>query len=108
MTVPDSWGTPNWIVGEDLYDFLCFGYHRGFFCMSQLAFKSDVTLQALTDPSWEPSEGHHYSTGLVLAKDKLPILEFLRLEMSLKPWTDSSHFAVLQEQYGPRLEFPSD
>ncbi len=63
LTVPHSGGDAqesNFIVGENLIDFLCLGYYRGFFSLEQLAFGFRETLKAHLTPDWKPDKANVY------------------------------------------------
>jgi hypothetical protein len=36
VTIPAAFGQPNFVGGESLFDFLCLGYHRGYFALETL------------------------------------------------------------------------
>jgi hypothetical protein len=63
ITIPAAFPGQNLIVGESLFDFLCLGTYRGYFCPGELAYDPELTLRARTDPSWKPSEDRHYELG---------------------------------------------
>lgn len=84
------------IVGENLFGFLCLGVRRGYFALEQLAYNLEETLEAYTNPAWEPTSKHHDQQ----------LLDFLAERLQLKPWDSAQRFHDLQERYGGMLEYP--
>lgn len=106
ITNPGGGDSRSWIVGENLFDFLCLGYYRGYFALEQLAYYPDLTLEVYTNPNWKPSESWHDSVGYVVAEEKQPVLDLLISRFSLRPWTSVEHFHDLQKEYGALLKLP--
>ena len=98
----------NFIVGKNLYDFLCLGYYRGYFAMEQLAYKKNMTLEVYTTSAWKPSEPWHSSVGFVLSDEKRQVLDLLISRCALRPWPDASRFHRLQEEYLSQLRMPTE
>jgi hypothetical protein len=98
----------SFIVGENLFDFLCLGMYRGFFCLEELAHNSKQTLQACLDPLWEPSEERDYAMGFGVDEHNAQLLALLVERLELSPWQSPTHFDDLQKQYERMLEFPAD
>lgn len=94
----------NWVVGENLFDFLSLGYYRGFFALEQLSYARALTLRVFTDPKWEPTESKHRSVGYEMDAEKQPILALLITTFALRPWRDAARFEELQASYRPLLE----
>ena len=107
MTNPGGGNGRSWIVGENLMDFLCLGYHRGYFALEQLAYQPEFTIKAYVDPdlvSDDPkSDG---SCGFRASVGERQILEFLIRKFELRPWTQVDRFQSLQEKYKPSLNLP--
>ena len=106
LTVPPA--GVSLVVGEDLFDFLCLGAHRGYFALEQLAYERELTLEAFTNPEWEPSASWHVSVGLVPGEAEKRLLEYLRNELGLQPWPNAERFEALQERYVGSIEFPTN
>lgn len=100
MTVPDSY--TNVIVGENLFDFLCLGVRRGYFCLAYVS--SPKYLDAYTNPNWKPES----PTDEFPDPNDLIKLEWLAQRLNLQPWTDPKRLAELQEKYLPLLKLPPD
>jgi hypothetical protein len=101
----------NLIGGESLFDFLCLGYHRGYFALQTApserffeAYGSDrwpLTEDLDRHPDWD------YSVGYFVDEQQRPVLDFLIQELGLTPWRDlPMKFQRLQERYLPLLEVP--
>ena len=104
ITIPET--GQSFIVGENLYDFLCVGFYRGYFALEQLAFHPDLTLEAFTNSNWQPTESWHSSVGYDNDDHKKQILAFLIKELGLRPWTGPERFALLQKRYAQKLLIP--
>src|SRR5262249_50916448 len=65
ITNPGGGDGRSWVLGESLYEFLCLGTNRGYFGLEQLAYSTERTLRAYTDPAWQPSESWHASVGFI-------------------------------------------
>jgi hypothetical protein len=106
VTVPCA--AASLVAGEDLFDFLCLGAHRGYFALEQLAYETELTLEVFTDPNWQPTKPWHDSVGFVPNEEKRHLLAFLTRELGLRPWSSAARFAELQERFGGFLELPSE
>lgn len=106
VTIPEM--AQTFIVGEDLFDFLCLGVHRGYFGLEQLAFYPKLTLKVFTNPEWQPTQSWHGSVGFVPTDAHKRLLAFLKSELGLKPWPNAARFAMLQKRYGSKLELPPE
>ena len=95
MTVPmadeDDVNEMNFIVGENLYDFLCLGYHFGFFDIEQIAYGEDDPFVD-AEPLYDEDEELHK--------------EFQKA-FGLSPWSDeiSTKLSRLDLKYKPLLEY---
>ncbi len=96
------------MVGKSLYDFLCLGSRRGYFALEQLAYDPELTLEAFTNPDWQPTKPWHHSAGLVPRPEDKRLLAFLKTELGLKPWSNGARFAELQERFAGFLQLPTD
>ena len=105
MTNPDT-SRSNFVVGENLFDFLCLGYYRGYFALEQLSYDREETLQAYTDPAWQPTRRHHYGAGFVVNEQTDQLLDFFITRLRLHPWTGHQRFDLLQARYAPLLQLP--
>jgi hypothetical protein len=108
MTNPGGGDGRSWIVGEDLYDFLCLGTNRGYFALEQLAYTPELTLRVYTDPAWQPSEDWHSSVGFVPDGRLRHVLELLTRRFDLRPWRGPERFEEVQARFGGQLKFPPD
>ena len=100
----------NFIVGENLFDFLCFGMHCGYFQpLSVLDYADDyvpedsakITLLDTGKSTWFGDE----------VWEEMPLLlTWLSNELELTPWENrTQRFNDLQEKYLPLLEIaPND
>jgi hypothetical protein len=107
VTVPQM-PFQSFVVGENLFDFLCLGADRGFFALEQLAYNPALTLEVFTNSQWEPTDSSHWHVGYGLSEENKLLLEFLRNELRLQSWPSASRFQVLQEQYAGLLEQPDE
>ncbi len=106
ITIPSPNGLPNYIVGENLYDFLCFGIYRGYFALEQLP--SDRLFDAYSSPEWQPETSYDSAVGYGVDQNALQLLGLLRDEFLLVPWREPREkFTRLQETYLPLLEVNS-
>ena len=108
ITNPGGGDGRSWIVGENLFDFLCLGTNRGYFALEQLAYSPELTLRVYTDKAWQPSEDWHESVGFVPDGFQRRVLEFLSERFGLRPWPGPERFEELQEGFGSQLELPLD
>ena len=93
LTVPMEFETPNWIVGESLYEFLCLGCEHGFAELGNMAHDIDGTILRYGQPVSEWFD------------ERSPdILKLMTDELSLKPWCDlRDRFDDLQLRYMPQI-----
>ena len=85
--------TPNWILGESLYEFLCLGCEHGFAELGKLAHDVDGTLLRYGQPvsDWFDERGPD-------------ILKLMADELSLKPWRNlRRRFDDLQLRFAPKI-----
>jgi hypothetical protein len=91
MTVPMAFGDelqPNWIVGQDLREFLGLGLDTGYFVLEQLAYDSRFPDEI------EGARGHL----------REPVLDELAAEFSLTSWSDvRGRLAELSDRYRPSV-----
>jgi hypothetical protein len=103
ITIPPDGS--NAIVGETLFDFLCLGYHRGYFGVGTLP--SEWGLAAYGSANWQPTEEWQYAIGLGVDEHQRKLLDFLIAELDLSPWRKlKQRFERLQAKYMPLLEMP--
>lgn len=97
VTVPMELETPNFIVGESLYDFLCFGLYAGYGGLANLHIDIDGTLGRIAMPSLDEFD------------ERVPkILDLLANEFALQPWGNAAaRFADLQRRFMQSLQLPS-
>ncbi len=94
----------NYIVGRDLYEFLCFGYHHGFDDLANLHLDLDSSLARFSQPPSLTTAPYPD-----LAKHCVDVLNSLIERFELKPIPDlPRHFQELQEEYYDLLELASD
>jgi hypothetical protein len=109
VTIPGVFDHPNFIVGESLFEFLCFGMYRGFFAIEQLGYRFEEAFRAYTDPNWQPSEDRHHWVGYGVDDRKRAILNLLIEKLQLAPWQQPlKKFHRLQEEYLGRLIIPPE
>ena len=102
VTIPAM--PPSYVVGENLFDFLCLGSLRGFFALEELAYNQELTLKAFTEPEWTSTDSRCKAMGFFLDGEAKLLLRFLTDELALRPWKNAARFAQLQEQYSRLLE----
>lgn len=111
ITVP-SGGEPedaNFIVGENLPDFLRFGLRHGYFALEQLAYYPELTLEAYRVTDWEPTEDWHYSVGYCLDENGKQVRDYLAEQFDLTPLPFTADaFAAQQSRYKPALVYPDE
>ena len=92
VVVTQPAGFRSCIVGESLYDFLCFGVNPIF-----RAFE-------IIGPEWEPTK----AWGKLFAprQEEQEVLGFLIDRFRLKPWADKKRFRRLQETFLMELDLP--
>lgn len=104
LTCVGSGVQSNFIVGKSLHDFLCLGYHRGFFALEQMGYDSERTLTRLTSGRWKPESDADWWNGFGVNDEQRPVLDYFRRAMKLRPWKNAAQkFAKLQ-QHLPLLE----
>jgi hypothetical protein len=109
LTCVGSGDQKNFIVGESLHDFLCLGFHRGYFPLEQLSYNIDRTLEAIASGRWQPQNETDWWIGLGINEGQRPVLELLRQRLALKPWRNVPRkFARLQRDYLKSLELKTD
>lgn len=110
LTVPHSGGNAeasNFIVGENLIDFLCLGYYRGYFSLEQLAFGFRDTLNAHLSPDWKPDKADVYIE--MIEEEEQAVLDALIEAFDLEPSSyDLETFLELQDRHKPKLNYPPD
>jgi len=107
VTIPMAFGNSNFIVGENLHDFLSLGCHRGFFALEQLGHQTDKTLDVYSDPHWQAQTNDEFWVGFGVDELKSRVLTLLRKELRLVQWTNlKTKFFNLQERYMPVLQIP--
>jgi hypothetical protein len=108
-TIPMAFANPNFILGENLFDFLCFGMYRGFFALEQLGYNFEEAFTAYTDPSWQSTEDDHFAVGYGVDDRKRAILDLLIERFRLDPWQEPrAKFDRLQSTYLSTLQIPPD
>jgi hypothetical protein len=109
VTIPEAFDHPNFIVGESLFDFLCFGMFRGYFAIEQLGNTFEEAFAVYTDASWQPSERRHFWVGYGVDDRQRAILDLLIERFHLVPWEEPrAKFDRLQTTYLDKLQIPSD
>lgn len=106
ITIPSAFPCMNLIGGENLFDFLCFGMYRGYFCLGDLECNAKLTLRACTDPSWQPSEDRDYAMGFGVDEHHGRLLALLIERFGLQPWPGPERFEELQEKYKEKMVLP--
>jgi hypothetical protein len=102
-------GGKSLVVGETLFDFLCFGSRRGYSRLEQLAYFPKQALEAYTNPRWKaPAEDDPLAKIFRISSHERRLLAFLKASLGLKPWTDPRRFHQLQAKYSRLLELPAD
>lgn len=96
LTVPQGGGRPiehNFLLGQNLHEFLCLGARAGFSPLGDLAYEWDEAVEELE--SGQPSRG----------EQQVALGEF-REELQLQPWPDvGKRLRELQELRGTVLRF---
>lgn len=107
ITIPFNIDQPNFIGGESLFDFLCLGYHRGYFALESLP--SEKCFEAYASGEWEPKEEFDWYVGLGVNENQRRVLDFLIEQLGLSPWKNlKKRFDRLQKRYLPLLEIPPE
>jgi hypothetical protein len=111
ITIPGEFDHPNFIGGESLFDFLCLGYHRGYFAMETVP--SERFFEAYASDKWPLNEiegrlpDWDCAVGYGVNEHQRQLLDFLITELGLFPWKDLRRkFQRLQKLYMPLLEIP--
>jgi len=105
ITIPGAFDHPNFIGGESLFDFLCLGYHHGYFALETVS--SEKFFKAYASTEWQPTEDWDYAVGYGVNEHQRKLLDFLTAELGLSPWKDLKRkFQRLQKLYFPLLEIP--
>lgn len=100
VTIPAAFGSENFVLGENLSDFLCLGMHRGYFALEQLGYNYDETVAVYSDPAWQPKTTHHDWVGYRVDDRKRAILAFLSQKLALVPWGNvKEKLAMLTTRY---------
>jgi hypothetical protein len=112
VTVPAYSSEPenaNYVVANNLRNYLRFGLHRGYFALEQLAYYRDLTLEAYSSPHWQPTEDWHYSVGYHLHENGQRVRDFLveRFQLTSLAYT-VSEFEALQDKFKPLLDYPAE
>jgi hypothetical protein len=114
VTNPAAGGL-NFVVGENLHDFLGLGCHRGYFALEQLAYHYDLTIRVYTDANWRATDSWHYSVGYDyrpgesrLREGRQALLDLLIEHFQLKPWNDPVRFKELERRYTGLLAEPTE
>lgn len=107
VTNPSPCDHNNVCCGENLLDFLCLGFRRGYFAMEQFGHDTDYPLKAFTSPSWQPTTDDDYWVGFGVNRHQRQLLDLLIDRFDLKPWKYSKQkFRRLQRDYVPMLDVP--
>ena len=94
----------NYIVGRNLYEFLCLGYNHGFDDLGNLHLDLDSTLARFLQPPSLTTAPYPE-----LAKHCLAVLRLLIDRFQLKPIPDlPRHFQELHDEYYDLLELAPD
>lgn len=105
MTNPGGGSGLSYIVGENLWDFLCLGYHRGYFALEQLDYQLELTLEVFTNSRWRSTDKRHDDwVGYLLKPKQRAVLKFAIKRLQLRPWSGPQRFHELQDRYLPALE----
>jgi hypothetical protein len=111
ITIPQAFDQPNFIGGESLFDFLCLGFHRGYFALETAS--SDRFFEAYASDKWPLTEDNgrppdwDWAVGYGVNEHQRKLLDFLIAEIGLSPWKDLKRkFQRLQKLYLPLLEIP--
>ncbi|MDX1945579.1 MAG: hypothetical protein SFU86_09225 [Pirellulaceae bacterium] len=103
VTIPAALGA-SFVVGENLYEFLCLGCHRGFFALEQLGHQLEKTLRVYATPTWKAKEDKDWWVGFGTNETQCAVLKFLRGQMGLKQWPRlRTRFRKLQQEFAPRI-----
>lgn len=112
VTVPAYSGEPdvaNFVVADNLRNFLRFGLHRGYFALEELAYHRDLTLEVYSSADWQPTEDWHHSVGYCLGENEQRVRDFLVERFDLTPLAYTvAEFEALQDKYKPLLEYRAE
>jgi hypothetical protein len=113
ITIPSPGDQPNYIGGASLFDFLCLGFHRGYFALETA--NTNRFFEAYSSGKWPLSqvEGRppdwDWAVGYGVNEHQRQLLDFLIAELGLSPWNDLRRkFQQLQKRYLPLLKMPED
>jgi hypothetical protein len=105
LTCVGSGKQRNFIVGESLHDFLCLGYHRGYFALESLSYNTRQSLKCIASGRRRPRSETDWLTGFGVSNEQLTVLQYLRDAMGLHPWRDPIRkFQRLQRKYLPHVQ----
>jgi hypothetical protein len=76
--------------------------------VEQLAYNLELTLEVFTNPKWQPTKPWHGSVGYIPSEENQRLLQLLRQEFELYPWSIAERFHDLQERFTGLLEHPSE
>lgn len=99
MMVPRAMGDrTNFVVGENLCDFLALGCRRGYFILEQLAYRPDWLLSELADEEY----------GEDMSDDQKQLLGSLSVAFGLNSWGErvASRLKWLEDEYFDLLALP--
>lgn len=99
MTVPMAMGDrKNFVVGENLSDFLALGCRRGYFILEQLAYR----------PDWLLSELAAEEYGRDVSDHQKQLLDSLSVAFDLNSWGErvASRLKWLEDEYFDLLALP--
>jgi hypothetical protein len=109
VTIPGGLDGANFVVGANLYEFLCLGCHRGFFALEQLGHQLDKTLRVYATPTWKAKTHAEAWVGFGAGETKKAVLKFVRREMHLQQWPRlRTRFHELQEEFLPRIRLSDE
>lgn len=89
----------NIVVGESLYDFLCFGMHGGYFSL----------LWKHADPPTVEEDGLRFHSHVDDYEQQ--VIALLARELKLKPWAQAdrtSRFESLQDRFRSQIDAPKN
>lgn len=111
ISIPTAADQPNFIGGESLFDFLCLGFHRGYFALGNLP--SPRFFEAYSSGKWPLSKvkgrppDWDWEEGYGVNEHQRNLLDFLIAQLGLSPWKDFQRkFQRLQKRYMPLLKLP--
>jgi hypothetical protein len=91
-----------YILGENLFDFLCLGKDWGYFRLEQLGYDLEATLDLYTSQTRKDADTPSDSDRD--EKHQQAILNYLSGRLGLRAWGDAQRFHSLQDRYAPCLE----